>query len=141
MERELAANDDCEDIRTNPLNQLNPLSMSFLPFHRLMSESQTEEGNDRTESFLEQSPADAEPDAKLVRETIELAFVVAVQFLPPKQRAVFILRDVLDWSANKTADLFDSSRRESDARGGVVPAPRGRPVLRIRDGCASHRGW
>lgn len=42
--------------------------------------------------FLEQpAPADAEPDAKLVRkETIELAFVVAVQFLPPKQRAVLI---------------------------------------------------
>ena len=61
--------------------------------------------------FLEQSaPADAEPDAKLVRkETIELAFVVAVQFLPPKQRAVLILRDVLDWSANETAELLDSS--------------------------------
>jgi len=61
--------------------------------------------------FLERpAPADSEPDATLVRkETIELAFVIAVQFLPPKQRAALILRDVLDWSANETAELLDSS--------------------------------
>jgi RNA polymerase sigma-70 factor (ECF subfamily) len=53
---------------------------------------------------------DAEPHATLVRkETIELAFVVAVQFLPPRQRAVLILHDVLDWSANETAALLEST--------------------------------
>jgi RNA polymerase sigma-70 factor (ECF subfamily) len=55
-------------------------------------------------------PAGGEPDMAIVRrETIELAFLVAMQFLPPKQRAVLILRDVLDWSASETATLLDSS--------------------------------
>ena len=41
--------------------------------------------------------------------TIELAYIVALQFLPPRQRAALILCDVLDWSASETASLLDSS--------------------------------
>jgi len=53
---------------------------------------------------------DADADALVIRrETIELAFLVALQCLPPKQRAVLILRDVLDWSAEEVASLLDSS--------------------------------
>ena len=61
--------------------------------------------------LLEQlAPHDWEPDAKVIaKETIELAFLVALQFLPPKQRAVLILCDVLDWSARETASLLDAS--------------------------------
>ncbi|MEU7524459.1 RNA polymerase subunit sigma-70 [Saccharothrix sp. NPDC042600] len=46
-------------------------------------------------------------ESVVTRETIELAFIVAVQHLPPRQRAVFILRDVLGWPAPKAADALD----------------------------------
>ena len=56
------------------------------------------------------APAEAEPDEVTVtRETIELVFLAAIQFLPPRQRAVLLLRDVLGWSANDTAGLLEVS--------------------------------
>jgi len=49
-----------------------------------------------------------QPDAVAVAtETIELAFLIAIQQLPPRQRAVLILRDVVDWSAAQTAEALD----------------------------------
>ena len=54
------------------------------------------------------APSDAEPDAAVVaKETIELAFIIAIQHLPPKQRAVLIMADVLGWPASETAALLD----------------------------------
>ncbi len=54
--------------------------------------------------------AQDEPEALIVaRETIELAFLTAIQRLPARQRAVLVLRDTLDWSVADTAAVLDMS--------------------------------
>ncbi len=56
------------------------------------------------------SAGEEQPDAVIVaRETIELAFLAALQMLPPRQRAALIVRDVLGWPASETAALLQTS--------------------------------
>ncbi|WP_217921629.1 RNA polymerase subunit sigma-70 [Miltoncostaea oceani] len=56
------------------------------------------------------APPEDEPEAVVVtKETIELAFLIAIQYLPPAQRAVLILRDVLGWSAKEAAEPLEAS--------------------------------
>ena len=87
--RELPAADVGEAVWGERLNHLQPYP------DRLLDELE---------------PASPDPEARYVlRETVELAFVTAVQLLPPKQRAVLILRDVLGWSAKETAEALGDS--------------------------------
>jgi RNA polymerase sigma-70 factor (ECF subfamily) len=61
-------------------------------------------------AWLQPYPDELLPEDQVIaRETIELAFIVAIQRLPPAQRAALILRDVLGWSARETSELLDTS--------------------------------
>ncbi|WP_245927444.1 RNA polymerase subunit sigma-70 [Nocardioides silvaticus] len=60
--------------------------------------------------YLQPWPGSAPEDPHeqaVAKETVELAFIVAVQHLPARQRAVLILRDVLGWPAQQTADTLE----------------------------------
>ncbi len=97
------------------------------------------------------APRDEEPDAVVVaRETVERAFLAAIQHLPPRQRAVLILRDVLDWSAGETDALLEVSvasvksaaagaHHAEGARRGVDTG-RGPHRRGVRGAAALHRG-
>ncbi|HEY2173890.1 MAG TPA: RNA polymerase subunit sigma-70 [Mycobacteriales bacterium] len=58
----------------------------------------------------EAAPSAEQPEAVTVdRETIALAFVAAMQALPPRQRATFVARDLLGWPAGETASLLETT--------------------------------
>jgi len=61
--------------------------------------------------LLEHADCAPGPDARYeAKETIELAFITALQHLPPRQRAVLVLRDVLGYGTAEVADILNSSQ-------------------------------
>ena len=56
------------------------------------------------------APSAEEPEAVVVgRETIELAFIAAMQLLPAQQRAVLVMREAIGWSAAETAAILETT--------------------------------
>jgi RNA polymerase sigma-70 factor (ECF subfamily) len=67
-------------------------------------------GESRAKPWGELEATSGDPAAEYdLRESVQLAFLAAVQLLPPRQRAVLILRDVLGWSAAEVADILDAT--------------------------------
>jgi RNA polymerase sigma-70 factor (ECF subfamily) len=91
--------------RARPID-LGPASTADAPLGPPVSES----------AWIEPMPdgrvlADAGDPAELAvnREAVRLAFIAALQHLPPRQRAVLILREVLRWKATEVAELLDTT--------------------------------
>jgi RNA polymerase sigma-70 factor (ECF subfamily) len=79
------------------------------------------------------------PEARYeTREAVQLAFIAAIQLLPPRQRAALLLCDVLGWSAVETAQLLGGSAASINSALQRARAtlgeryPQGRPVQRSR---------
>jgi RNA polymerase sigma-70 factor, ECF subfamily len=80
------------------------------------------------------APTETGPEAMAVsRETIKLAFLLALQHLPRRQRAILILRDVLGWSAKETASILHTSVQSVN---GLLQ--RARSTMRVQQPLARH---
>jgi RNA polymerase sigma-70 factor, ECF subfamily len=90
----------CIDMQRGPQRRARPVDMS-------------------PSTAVESAPADSRPDGvvampdpadqAVARDTVRQAFATALRHLPPRQRAVLVLREVLRWKATEVAELLDAT--------------------------------
>jgi len=103
----------CLDMLNSANRRARPMDMSssaWQPVEASLSARQPEDTWLEPMLDIRTQPASGDPaEVTVGRESIRLAFVAALQHLPPRQRAVLILRDVLRWKADEVATLLGSS--------------------------------
>ena len=91
--------------RALPMDLSSPVPATTAPTERLPEEVWIEPAPD-----ADVVPVNGDPAQRAIyQETIRLAFIAALQHLPPRQRAVLILREVLCWQASEVAELLDTT--------------------------------
>ncbi|MEA2479593.1 MAG: hypothetical protein QOJ07_1515 [Thermoleophilaceae bacterium] len=91
--------------RAQPMDLASPSSAESALGHGLPEHAWVQPIADSRVLAPESDPADVADS----RETLRLAFVAALQHLPPRQRAVLVLREVLRWQASEVAELLETS--------------------------------
>ena len=91
--------------RARPMDLVSPSTTATATLHELPEHRWVQPIADGRVLDDGQDPADVAAQ----RDTLRLAFVAALQTLPPRQRAVLILREVLHWSAAEVAGLLDTT--------------------------------
>src|SRR3712207_1059698 len=103
----------CLDQLSGRQRRALPMDMSGQPWQPVESSlAARRPGTAWVEPVLDRQvlPEDGDPAERAVaKESIRLAFIAALQHLPPRQRAVLLLRDVLRWKAEEVAQLLDST--------------------------------
>jgi RNA polymerase sigma-70 factor (ECF subfamily) len=91
--------------RALPMDLSSPVPSATVPVDTLPDQAWLEPIADRDVTPLGADPA----EQAVVRDTVRLAFVAALQLLPARQRAVLILREVLCWPAADVAELLGTT--------------------------------
>ncbi|MDQ3308362.1 MAG: sigma-70 family RNA polymerase sigma factor [Actinomycetota bacterium] len=103
----------CLDMIGSRARRARPMDMSASAWQPVEASLAARQSEDTwLEPMLDVSvlPSVSDPaDVTIGRESVRLAFVAALQYLPARQRVVLILRDVLRWKADEVAALLDTS--------------------------------